>query len=67
MKEKARDKLTWADVELMSAEQLIAMVRDGWTPQQVRTLIQRYLELSRVVAQLRAEAKQGCDARGSAR
>lgn len=56
------DDVTWADVEMMSAEELLAMGRNGWTPTQVRTLIQRYRELSRVVLQLRAEAQEARDA-----
>ena len=54
--------IVWDDVEMMSAEQLIAMERDGWTPQQVRTLIARYRELTRVVLALRAEALEARDA-----
>lgn len=54
--------ISWDDVEMMSAEQLLAMERDGWTPEQVRNLIQRYRELSRVAMALRAEAQEARDA-----
>ncbi len=54
--------VTWDDVEMMSAERLIAMERDGWTPAEVRLLIQRYRELARVVIALRIEAQEARDA-----
>ncbi len=56
------DDLTLADVEMMSAEQLIAMERDRWTPAEVRLLIRRYRELARVVMDLRIEAQEARDA-----
>ena len=54
--------MNFEDFEPISDEVLIAMERDGWTPDQVRRLIMRYREQTRIVRLTRAEAQEARDA-----